>query len=393
MGLDCLTPKDEKRATARRTSRELDKQLAGWSKPFQNAIKILLLGAGEAGKTTIIKQMKILHISGFSDKERLEQVKIVRKNIHEAISCLCKNVSFANDHTDDTRLKAAVEYVLKANFPFEKEYYDKVEFLWKNPIVQEHFKNSNVYQTLDSAKYFLDKISAIRHSNYLPNDQDILRCRKKTTGIQKVEFTAKIPKKYGGGSQTFWMFDVGGQRGERRKWIQAFDGIHAVLFLVATSSFDQTLREDNATNRLREALTLFKDVWDSRYLRDAGVILFLNKQDVLEQKIKNGQRLEKHLPNFLPFDEKLETLDEYTDRAREYIRDLFLEATREKRPSTLDRKVTIGPSIIYTPQLRDEPRECYWHYTTAVDTRNIRNVFNDVHSMVISWNLMQLGLQ
>jgi G-protein alpha subunit len=48
------------------------------------------------------------------------------------------------------------------------------------------------------------------------------------------------------------------------KFYQAFDGIHAVLFLVATSSFDQNLREDGTTNRLREAIELFKDVWDSR---------------------------------------------------------------------------------------------------------------------------------
>lgn len=49
--------------------------------------------------------------------------------------------------------------------------------------------------------------------------QDILHCRKKTTGIQKIEFKMKVPRKYGGDFMEFWMFDVGGQRGERRKWL------------------------------------------------------------------------------------------------------------------------------------------------------------------------------
>lgn len=49
--------------------------------------------------------------------------------------------------------------------------------------------------------------------------QDILHCRKKTTGIQKIEFKVEVPVRYGGGFAEFWMFDVGGQRGERRKWL------------------------------------------------------------------------------------------------------------------------------------------------------------------------------
>ena len=40
------------------------------------------------------------------------------------------------------------------------------------------------------------------------------------------------------------MFDVGGQRSERKKWIRVFDGVNVVLFLVALSGYDHVLVED-----------------------------------------------------------------------------------------------------------------------------------------------------
>lgn len=39
------------------------------------------------------------------------------------------------------------------------------------------------------------------------------------------------------------LYDVGGQRSERRKWLMCFDGIQAVLFVVALSCYDMTLME------------------------------------------------------------------------------------------------------------------------------------------------------
>lgn len=70
---------------------------------------------------------------------------------------------------------------------------------------------------------------------YLPTDQDILRSRVKTTGI--VENTFKV------GETTYRVFDVGGQRSERKKWINCFDGVNALVFMVSLSEYDQRLYE------------------------------------------------------------------------------------------------------------------------------------------------------
>lgn len=72
--------------------------------------------------------------------------------------------------------------------------------------------------------------------NYVPDDQDILRSRLKTTGITETVFDL--------GSLTYRMFDVGGQRSERKKWIHCFENVTALLFLVAVSGYDQCLVED-----------------------------------------------------------------------------------------------------------------------------------------------------
>ena len=72
--------------------------------------------------------------------------------------------------------------------------------------------------------------------NYLPTDQDILRSRVKTTGITETTFII--------GDLTYRMFDVGGQRSERKKWIHCFENVNCLLFLVAISGYDQCLVED-----------------------------------------------------------------------------------------------------------------------------------------------------
>lgn len=111
----------------------------------------------------------------------------------------------------------------------------------------------------------------------MPNDQDVLRSRVKTTGITETTFIIQ--------DLTYRMFDVGGQRSERKKWIHCFENVTTILFLVAISEYDQLLFEDETVNRMQEALTLFDSICNSRWFVKTSIILFLNKIDRFKEKL------------------------------------------------------------------------------------------------------------
>uniref|UniRef100_A0A2H1VKA1 SFRICE_011868 n=1 Tax=Spodoptera frugiperda TaxID=7108 RepID=A0A2H1VKA1_SPOFR len=382
--LPCMGARDE----VEEHSKQIDREIKQWIKSYNQAIKLLLLGTGESGKTTIIKQMKILHVQGFCASERAEKANLIRHNIHESIHDIVENMNILNIPLQKPKNEYSREYILKLGpegpTQYTEEYFDHVRTLWRDGGVRECFRRSNEYQLIDSAEYFLDRIDLIEKPDYIPSDADILRCRQKTTGIQKIEFKVKVPKSMHGGVQEFWMFDVGGQRGERKKWIQVFEGINAIWFLVACSDFDQTLREDATQNRLKEALALFEDVWQSRFLLEAGLILFLNKQDLLESKVAQGRSIAPYFPQYNDFEA---AGDEYT-RTKLFIRSLFVDVITKKR----ERRALDASAERFVIAEARRPRECYFHFTTATDTDNVRTVFRDVHQIILTHMLSNLGV-
>ena len=106
---------------------------------------------------------------------------------------------------------------------------------------------------------------------------------------------------------------MGGQRSERRKWIHCFENVTSIIFLVALSEYDQILFESdnevrNTTsdpeiiltstcfqNRMEESKALFKTIITYPWFQHSSVILFLNKKDLLEDKI-----MYSHLQDYFP---------------------------------------------------------------------------------------------
>ncbi|XP_041103690.1 guanine nucleotide-binding protein G(olf) subunit alpha isoform X1 [Polyodon spathula] len=368
---------DEKEAdkNAKKVSKNIDRTLKEQKREYKQTHRLLLLGAGESGKSTIVKQMRILHVNGFNAEEKKQKIQDIRKNVKDAIvtivsamSTLIPPVPLAIPE-NQFRMDYIKSIAPLSDFEYTQEFFEHAKKLWDDEGVKACFERSNEYQLIDCAQYFLDRIDSVRQNDYTPTDQDLLRCRVLTSGIFETRF--QVDK------VNFHMFDVGGQRDERRKWIQCFNDVTAIIFVVASSSYNMVIREDNNTNRLREALDLFRSIWNNRWLRTISVILFLNKQDMLAEKVLAGKsKIEDYFPEYtrytIPDDATPEPgEDPKVTRAKFFIRDEFL------RISTASG---------------DGRHYCYPHFTCAVDTENIRRVFNDCRDIIQRMHLRQYEL-
>jgi hypothetical protein len=159
------------------------------------------------------------------------------------------------------------------------------------------------------------------------------------------------------------MFDVGGQRNERRKWIHCFDNVTAVIFVTAISEYDQVLYEDENTNRMDEALVLFEQICNHPSFKKTSMILFLNKRDLFEMKLKK-----KNMTCWRDVPE-LQAADKDYDKALAYIKQEFL--LKNKTP---------------------EERQVYVHATCATDTNNISFVMESVFDIILKENLRKLAV-
>ena len=71
-------------------NREIEKQLRLDKKNQRRELKLLLLGTGESGKSTFIKQMRIIHGTGYSEEDKRSFVKLVYQNIFMAMHIMIR---------------------------------------------------------------------------------------------------------------------------------------------------------------------------------------------------------------------------------------------------------------------------------------------------------------
>ncbi|KAL1918491.1 uncharacterized protein VTP21DRAFT_3151 [Calcarisporiella thermophila] len=373
------------RREAKRISQAIDRQInrERVRKDSENSLKMLILGAAESGKTTVLKQIRLLHGDGLADRSHFKH--IIYLNILNAIRSLAvamlKNqLPLANpENADHLHTILNLEPTPEATFmngqfiasstgfddtpsivTREEEYITSVfkyaagsaKVLWLDDGIKDVWKLGLAGDLQDTAKHFLDSIDRIASDYYTPTDDDIIQARVRTLGVSEHRFF--IDK------HTYIIYDVGGHRSQRKYWAPYFDNCNAILFLAAISSFDQTLSEDPSINRLTDSVDLFRSICNHPLLKKSAMILFLNKTDILQMKLDAGIRVGKFFPEYKGSND-FESIANFFRRQ-------------------------------FTSQKRDADKEIYVHLTHATDTQQMRMMVAALNVIVAKTNLTDAGL-
>ncbi|OCH86520.1 G-alpha-domain-containing protein [Obba rivulosa] len=209
--------------------------------------------------------------------------------------------------------------------------------LWADASIRALLKHEDV-RLEEGPGFFLNDVARVAARGYEPSDDDVVRARLRTMGVQEYRF---VFERGGEAGREWLIYDVGGARSSRHAWFPYFDDINAIIFLAPISCFDETLAEDTNVNRLQDSMLLWKAVCSSKLLRKVQLILFLNKCDLLRAKLARGVRLVDYVSSYgdRPND---------TRNAAKYFRQQFKELLTRHSP---------------------EKREFYSFLTTVVDTK------------------------
>ncbi|KAF9232386.1 guanine nucleotide binding protein, alpha subunit [Melanogaster broomeanus] len=338
---------------ANRISREIDEGIERSKKLFERrkkAIKVLLLGQGESGKSTMLRNFQLAFCPTYFTDEIPIWKTIIQLNI---IGSVKKLLAIIEDELD---AQASRSPTRSPRSPLQSE--DLNQDTEDPPLTQAHSAlrlrvlpllsvESNLARQLlpewgsgvspqtspsdsgagwakwasrgtndsallkrrgvrmeDSAGFFLNDIMRIGKPGWKPAVDDIVRARLRTFGVEEHKFLME------NGSE-WYIYDVGGSRNMRPQWVPYFDDVQAIIFL-APLVFNQVLDEDRMVNRLvRRLHLLWKEVCSNQLLARANVILFLNKMDILQSTLGAGIRVATYVPSYGAQPNEVESVVKY----------------------------------------------------------------------------------
>ncbi|KAK0205661.1 G-protein alpha subunit-domain-containing protein [Armillaria fumosa] len=334
-------------------------------------VRLLLLGQSESGKSTTLRQFQRLYTPTAFREERILWRAVIQLNILLHLHFLFGEIVGA--------LQQAQTFSLS-----RRRSCGTFQFLADGGVRRGLKKKKIRLEVFPGL--FLNDLERITSPKYVRTND----CRRVGGLIRKAGFAGReiensrrqasiIFKKLG--YHSLMMASSQFQFCFRPSAHSASQTVDAIIFLAPISGFDQVLSEDRTVNRLvrapelssyprliaglqEDSVLLWKAVCQNKLLANVDLVLFLNKCDILESKLKAGIRLSKYVRSYGDRENDLDTVSKY-------LRSKFNAIHREYSPN---------------------PRKFYAFCTSVTDTATTAGIIASVRDMVIRQHLKQSKL-
>eukprot|EP01083_Nonionella_stella_P110940 325027_1 len=315
---------------------EFDEKMKEAQEMDKRTTNIILLGAMDTGKSTILRQMMAVFL-GIDHKDFESLTSSIKNAVISYIKTLCtqsielhqeqqtqsilshnqwavtgyiRNCEFQNElniSDNEVVIQTCIQYfgnnegqtfatqdltnlydyfnTLTYPFHLDLDMAQKIKLLWADPGIKETFRLRYKYHLQENVHYFLDNVVDIAQEEYTPGFDDYMRFALPSTGFTEKVLTSRV------GAYGQWCFrivDVGGGRSERKKYLSSAstaDGFDMMVFVVALNEYNKTCFEDSSSNRLHESLSLFRRLCEDDNWNALRRIIILNKYDLFQETI------------------------------------------------------------------------------------------------------------
>lgn len=261
--------------------------------------KVLLLGAGESGKSTLIKQLTFIHKTDVISHhgQSLTPAKLMdtytealQMNTIQSMQSLLQEAITSGANLGHYVLAAKSIMSLTTGSQFTMITAQAIQELWtKCPAITAIWQRRSTFWVLECANYYFSHCHRFAQPGFQPTEQDIIMARKRTTGVVTTEF--------GYGDTRWSVIDVGGQRNERKKWLHYFDDVQAIAYVVNLAAYNRVLFEDQKVNAMQEDIELFGTIAGNPLFRTIPIYLLLNKKDLFQQQLETAN-ISKCFPDY-----------------------------------------------------------------------------------------------
>lgn len=148
-------------------SKAIDKQLRQEKIQYRRTVKILLLGSGESGKSTFIKQMRIIHGKDFVDEELKHFKPIIYGNIVKGMKVLVDardklHIPWGDEgNIGHASMVFSFDNNIKLDELVFRQYVPAIESLWKDSGIRSAFDRRREFQLVS---FYIESLMIIWQS-------------------------------------------------------------------------------------------------------------------------------------------------------------------------------------------------------------------------------------